>query len=175
MRAPWLLLGVALLALALWRREDIAEGVASVYYATTEDTRENEANLAPVITSAEGLHGIPRGLLHRLIYQETRFRSDIINGWTVGEAGAVGVGQIVPKWHPDSDPYSVNGSVYYAAAYLAQLYRSFGSWRQALAAYNWGPGNLRKHLAQHGELTLDALPEETRDYVVEITADVEVA
>ena len=27
-------------------------------------------------------------------------------------------------------------------AYLAQMYRRFGSWSEAVAAYNWGPGNL---------------------------------
>jgi hypothetical protein len=27
-------------------------------------------------------------------------------------------------------------------AYLAQMYRRFGSWRDAVAAYNWGPGHM---------------------------------
>src|SRR4029077_9405856 len=27
-------------------------------------------------------------------------------------------------------------------AYLARMYRRYGNWRDAIAAYNWGPGNL---------------------------------
>jgi len=27
-------------------------------------------------------------------------------------------------------------------AYLAQMYRRYGSWPDAVAAYNWGPGNM---------------------------------
>ena len=27
-------------------------------------------------------------------------------------------------------------------AYLAQMYRRYGSWSDAVAAYNWGPGNM---------------------------------
>src|ERR1700755_2852907 len=27
-------------------------------------------------------------------------------------------------------------------AYLAQMYRRYGNWPDAVAAYNWGPGNL---------------------------------
>ena len=27
-------------------------------------------------------------------------------------------------------------------AYLAQMYRRYGNWQDAIAAYNWGPGNL---------------------------------
>ena len=27
-------------------------------------------------------------------------------------------------------------------AYLARLYRRYGNWPDAIAAYNWGPGNL---------------------------------
>jgi soluble lytic murein transglycosylase-like protein len=27
-------------------------------------------------------------------------------------------------------------------AYLAHLYRRYGNWPDAIAAYNWGPGNM---------------------------------
>jgi hypothetical protein len=32
-------------------------------------------------------------------------------------------------------------------AYLARLYRRFGSWPDALAAYNWGPGHMQAWVA----------------------------
>lgn len=176
MRAPaWFVLVGVLAALVLWRREDIAEGVAQVYYATTQDSRKNEEHYAPEIAAAEARRGIPAGLLHRLIYQESRFRSDIISGEVVSSAGALGIAQIVPKWHPGIDPLDPIASIDYAALYLARLHEQFGAWDRALAAYNWGPGNLRRHLREHGSLVLAELPTETRSYVEQITAAVGVA
>lgn len=45
------------------------------------------------IYSTERAQGIPHNLLARLLYQESHFRSDIINGTTVSPAGAVGIAQ----------------------------------------------------------------------------------
>ena len=33
-------------------------------------------------------------------------------------------------------------------AYLARLYRRYGNWADAVAAYNWGPGNLDAWIAR---------------------------
>lgn len=115
--------------------------------------------------TAELAYGLPRGLLARQAYQESRFRSDIIEGRTKSSAGAVGLMQIVPRWHPGVDPLDPIGSIWYAAKYLRGLFDRFGSWELALAAYNWGPTNVAKH-------TPEQWPKETRDYVQQIGADV---
>jgi membrane-bound lytic murein transglycosylase D len=58
-----------------------------------------------------------------------------------------------------------------AAKYLNDLHRMFGDWSLALAAYNCGPGRVKRTLADAGATTfwelLDAglLPKETRGYV----------
>lgn len=120
------------------------------------------------IHRAEMRYSIPHDLLTRLLYQESRFRQDIIDGSTISSAGAVGIAQIVPRWHPTVDPYDPWASIDYAAAYLSQLRGMFGSWELALAAYNWGPGNLQRQ-------GIESAPLETRNYIAQITADVEVA
>lgn len=120
------------------------------------------------IYAAEDRHGMPRNLLARLIYQESRYREDIITGAVVSSAGAQGIAQIVPRWHPGARPLDPFHSIDYAANYLAQLKRQFGSWPLALAAYNWGPGNLQAN-------GIGAAPRETRDYVAQISADVGLA
>lgn len=142
----------------------------------TQDSAKNEALYRPAIEQAELNYGLPAGLLSRLLYQESRYRSDIIEGRTVSAAGALGIAQIVPKWHPGVDPLDPYAAIDYAAGYLRTLYRQFGSWDNALAAYNWGPGNVQKHLAANGgTLNLAALPAETRDYVTGIGGDVGIA
>jgi Transglycosylase SLT domain len=48
-------------------------------------------------------------------------------------------------------------------AYLAQLYRRYGNWADALAAYNWGPSNLDQWIA--GGRRAEMLPLEVGRYV----------
>lgn len=62
-----------------------------------------------------------------------------------------------------------------AAKYLKSLYRMFGDWEVALAAYNCGPGNVRKAIRRSGGKTTfweiyNYLPKETRGYVPQFQA-----
>lgn len=61
-------------------------------------------------------------------------------------------------------------STHAAAAYLKNLYSIFGDWILAIAAYNCGPGNVKKAIARSGGKTdywqiYNNLPSETRGYV----------
>lgn len=62
----------------------------------------------------------------------------------VSSAGAIGVMQLEPATAAQLgvDPNDVNQNIQGGVTYLKQLYQKYGSWDQALAAYNWGPGNL---------------------------------
>ncbi|WP_304516898.1 lytic transglycosylase domain-containing protein [Cecembia rubra] len=62
-----------------------------------------------------------------------------------------------------------------AARYLKSLYRMFGDWELALAAYNCGPGNVRKAINRSGGKRTfwgiyNHLPKETRSYVPQFQA-----
>lgn len=122
--------------------------------------------LKGVFERAAAVYTLPDGLLESVAYQESRFRPDIIDGTTRSSAGAVGIMQIVPRWHPEigeagaADP---ERAIPYAAKYLRSLYERFGSWRLALAAYNWGPTNVA------ADRTGASWPAETRAYVSEVT------
>lgn len=124
------------------------------------------------IAAAERLHDMPKNLLARLIYQESRFRQDIITGEVKSSAGAVGIAQIVPRWHPDVNPLDPQESIYYAAQYLTKLKTRFGDWETALAAYNWGQGNVANAREDYGYDWLGYAPKETQNYVSEIWGDV---
>jgi soluble lytic murein transglycosylase-like protein len=121
------------------------------------------------ITSAAAASSIPADLLARVLYQESRFRTDIITGRTVSSAGAQGIAQLMPATARELgvDPLNPSQAIDAAARYLRRQLDAFGDWAHALAAYNWGPGNLRRR-------GLDRAPAETRAYVSEITKDVPV-
>lgn len=129
----------------------------------------------PLFASAGAAYRLPPGLLEAVAYAESRFREDIITGQVRSSAGAVGIMQIVPKWHPELgeagalDPAQ---AVPYAARYLRAHFERFGSWRLALAAYNWGQGNLAKAIKAG---TPNAWPAETVAYVNGITTNAGLA
>ena len=120
----------------------------------------------PWFYEAENTYKIPRNLLVRIAQQESGFNPNAYNEKT----GATGMMQIVLKWHPAMseaaarDPYT---AINYAGKYLREMYDKFHSWTLALAAYNWGPGNLQKQ-------GIEKAPAETVAYIKNITADVAV-
>lgn len=118
------------------------------------------------IEAAEDRYGIPRMLLGRLLYQESRFRQDIISGRVKSSAGAIGIAQFMPATAAEwgVDPYNAESSIDGAGRYLAALYRRFGNWSEALASYNWGQGNVSRK-------GLGSAPLETRNYVSQILGD----
>lgn len=105
--------------------------------------------------SAARRAGVPEDLFLRLVQQES--------GWNAGAVspkGALGLAQLMPGTasylgvNPKDPQQNLEGG----ARYLAEQYRTFGSWRLALAAYNAGPGAVQKY---------NGVPpfEETRNYV----------
>lgn len=163
-RTLWLILGVLALLLA-------GTGVAVVLsdwkkkaQLTAGDDLYNY--LMGLLNAAETQYGIPTDLLARQAYQESHFRPDIISGQTASPAGALGLMQIVPAYHPTADPLNVPAAINYAANFMRSLYNQFGSWSLALAAYNAGPGNVQKYG--------NTVPPfaETQSYVASILGDV---
>lgn len=154
-----ILAGILVAALIFWQREKIVETVAGWKSAKNAD------KYLPALNAAEIRHGIPTDLLARMAYQESRFRDDIVSGALKSGAGALGLMQIVPRWHPTVDPLNVLAAIDYAARYLKKLHGQFGSWTLAVAAYNAGPGNVTKY----GGVPPFA---ETKNYVSQIFADV---
>ena len=63
-----------------------------------------------------------------------------------------------------------------ALNYLQKLYADFGDWQLALAAYNWGEGNVAKAVAKNQAANLRAdyasikMPDETRNYLPKLQA-----
>lgn len=106
--------------------------------------------------------GIPVPFFARLIWQESRFKSD-----EVSHAGAQGVAQFMPGTAAEvglDDPFDPMKALPASAKFLRKLRDDFGNLGLAAAAYNAGPGRVQKWLARES-----GLPRETRDYVRIIT------
>jgi soluble lytic murein transglycosylase-like protein len=79
--------------------------------------------------------------------------------------GAQGILQIHPKWHPNVNPLDPYAAIPYGAAYLHYLYTRFGDWELALAAWNWGEGNMEKY-------AFEKAPSETKAFVKKVLSGV---
>ena len=120
------------------------------------------------IGAASEKNNLPPGLLARVLWQESRFRPEIISGAVRSNAGAIGIAQFMPATAQDEgvNPLDAESAIPGAARYLAKLYRSTGDWPLALAAYNWGLGNVRKYLAANAKSPGSRkLPAETFAYL----------
>jgi soluble lytic murein transglycosylase-like protein len=72
------------------------------------------------------------------------------------------------EWGKGGDRFSFKDEANAAANYMAFLKKKYkGDVSAALAAYNWGPGNVDKAMSKPGNWQ-DRLPRETRDYLNKI-------
>ena len=113
------------------------------------------------------------------------FIESAFNPQAVSSARASGMWQFMPRTGKDfdlkqnafrDDRRDVLASTRAALDYLQRLYGMFGDWHLALAAYNWGEGNVGKALARNKRLgeplsyTDLRMPAETRMYVPKLQA-----
>ena len=109
-----------------------------------------------IIELAAQEHGIDPEMLGALIERESQF-----DPTAESEAGAQGIAQLIPKWHPGVDVADPVASIRAAAKYLAANKKRFGDDARMLAAYNHGPTAIRSY----GADWQDKIPKETSDYV----------
>ena len=120
-----------------------------------------------------------------MVYAVIKTESDFDSA-AVSKKGAVGLMQFMPStfsWITDEMlfehladgmRYDPETSVRYGAWLLSHLYKRYGNWQVALAAYNAGIGNVDKWLDDpqyaDGAGGLKSIPfKETRNYVKKVT------
>jgi hypothetical protein len=131
------------------------------------DWKSNAGPWLAVLENCEEGLGIPKDLLARQCKEESDFNPQALNK----ESGAIGIMQLLPKFFEGAG-VNPTKDIRTAGQYLASLEKSFGNWQLALAAYDWGPGNLRKW--EHAGSKWADLPPETQNYVTQIITDVPV-
>ena len=102
-----------------------------------------------------------------MIWQESRFRADVVGPLTRSGERAQGIAQFMPRTAAERgllDPFDPVQALPKSAEFLRELRAEFGNLGLAAAAYNAGPQRLRDYLAGRG-----GMPAETRAYVAAIT------
>lgn len=116
------------------------------------------ASIADQIQTTASAMGVPPQLALSVAQTESS-----LNPNAVSPKGAIGLFQLMPATAAQLgvDPTNPTQNIKGGIAYLASLFQQFGDWATALAAYNWGPGNVAKYGAA-------AAPASTQQYVSSI-------
>lgn len=131
----------------------------------------------PIVQEAAQRFHIPATWLRAVMRRESGGRTMLgENLPIVSDAGAMGLMQLLPETYGEmarqfglgSDPFNPRDNIMAAAGYLRWLHGKYG-FPAMFAAYNDGPGHFEDHL--HGR----PLPQETRDYLKAVSAELEAA
>ena len=133
------------------------------YANDNKKAQEADANFLGLETAT----GLPRGFLDNVWAAESGRGENMVS-----KTGALGHFQFMPgtaRQYGLDNPYDLKKSAIAAAAYYADLRDQFGGdIEKAVAAYNWGPGNVRKDIRMFGEDWKSHLPEETKQYLARV-------
>jgi membrane-bound lytic murein transglycosylase D len=120
---------------------------------------------------------VPQDLIYQAV-AESGFQPQAVN-----RSGAGGMWQFMPYgvyglnrngWYDER--FDPEKSTHAYARYMKVLYSQLGDWYLAMAAYDWGPGNVQKAVERTGYADFwelyrrNALPKETKNYVPIIIA-----
>jgi membrane-bound lytic murein transglycosylase D len=127
--------------------------------------------------------GVPQDLIY-LAVAESGFQPQALNA----HSGAGGMWQFMPTgaygltrngWLDERFDPEKSSKAY--AKYMKMLYDQFGDWYLAMAAYDWGPGNVQRAVMRTGYADFwelyrrNVLPAETKNYVPGIIAAIIMA
>lgn len=130
------------------------DAVGDTFWQAAPSTYEKFVTFARDVAKA---HNLNDDIIYRQFQQESGYNPKAYNE----NSGASGIAQIIPKYHPAVDVWAPFESLTYAIGWMAQLLKTYdGSYVKALAAYNWGPGNVNKWDGRP-----ESLPAETRHYL----------
>lgn len=136
-----------------------------------EDPFKNVSrDLKELVLAAAAKYDIDPDIAMRLVQQESKFDPTVTS-----KKGAVGLTQLMPDASKEMglDPDERTNpakNVDAGFGYLRKQLNKYGNdYSKALSAYNWGGGNVDKHLEKNeGKISPVGLPKETANYLTKI-------
>ncbi|WP_367360437.1 lytic transglycosylase domain-containing protein [Syntrophus sp. (in: bacteria)] len=126
------------------------------------DTPSSNGHYDTLIRKASETYGVDAELIKSVIKVESNFKAD-----STSPKGAMGLMQLMPATARElgvKDYYNPEENIMGGTRYLKGLLDRYqGNVKLALAAYNWGMGNVEKNPGK--------MPPETRNYVARVTAN----
>ncbi|EAD3238511.1 lytic transglycosylase domain-containing protein [Listeria monocytogenes] len=98
---------------------------------------ENEGKYSDLIKTAAAKYGLPEALIKRVIQVESNYNPNVVSS-----AGATGLMQLMAGSNRTDPATNIDAGTKELAGYIKKY---DGDLRLALAAYNAGPGNVRKY------------------------------
>ncbi len=145
---------VALVALAGGRSS------SSKLVATVRSWRRPPSGVLEALRAGASRYSVPLPLMIGVAHTESRYDPK-----ATSRAGAKGLMQLMPKTAASlgvADPYNPQQSALGGAKFLQKLRKQYGGWEKALAAYNWGQGNVNRNPRPA------QWPKATRNYVANV-------
>lgn len=140
------LIGVTSAGTAAASAESAAKANADGSFANelNRSVKSTESSLESIFEAASNKYGVPLKLLKAVAKVESSFHAD-----ATSRCGAMGIMQLMPrtaKWLGVEDAYDPEQNIMGGAKYLSKLLKQYdGDTATALAAYNAGPGTVRKY------------------------------
>lgn len=132
---------------------------------------------AGYLASIEKQRGLPPGTLSGMWQVESKSGKNLVGPLLRNGDQAIGDLQFTSgtwnDWGNGGDRFNFKDQAGAAGRYMQFLMKKYGGdIRKALAAYNWGPGNLDKDIAKNGSQWESNLPAEPRNYIAQIAGEV---
>lgn len=110
----------------------------------TSSPVQSPAEFDPIIKEASAKYGVPENIIRGIIKAESDF-----DPRSHSSAGAMGVMQLMPDTAKEmgvTDPWDIRQNIMGGTGYYAKMLKMFnGDHQMALAAFNAGPGNVKKY------------------------------
>ena len=148
------------------------------------DDEPEELLYQEYVSAASEEFDVPESVIFAVIYCESNFDADALS-----PVGAKGLMQMMPatfeemqgylkETHTEEELFDPEISIRYGTYYLSRMYKHFGNWETAFAAYNAGPTIVSKWLKDTAYSTdgktLSHIPySETSHYVKKVSGMVE--
>jgi hypothetical protein len=120
---------------------------------------QKQQDIDRIVQEAGEKYGVESSLVRAVIQTESSG-----NPLAVSPAGAQGLMQLMPKTAAELgvlDPFDPAENIMGGTRYLRRLLDRYqGDRKLALAAYNWGMGNVERRI--------ESMPQETRNYIVKV-------